>query len=336
MHHDSLNFHNVVDLPPALGGGLHLARFPSAIWPLAETSAGSGTIRSSNACEIQFVSDKPSLRIYLRSLEGTADLIHLRGNQIVCYETLESGKTHCLNLTLPTMNPNCDPATRALGGYAPQVYRIVSVGATLAYHGIDPMGGNVRPPFSEETPALRYLAYGSSITQSGASFHNYVNSAANMLEASVLNLGMGGSCWIEPAIADFIAARDDWDLASFELGINMLNPSRDNMRFAEKVDYLLNTVTRAHPEKPLFLLTILGTGTYHEIDRSDRGRDLLEKNDILRSAAAKYPDQVTLLEGTDIITDFRGFQVDLLHPEPFAYVRMGLNLAEAISAKLST
>ena len=46
---------------------------------------------------------------------------------------------------------------------------------------------------------------------------------------------MGGSCFIESSVVDFIAGRDDWDFATFELGINMLKPGDDNVAFAEKV-----------------------------------------------------------------------------------------------------
>ncbi len=332
--HDNLAFHNVAELTPAPGGGLHLARFPSAIWPLAEAPMGSDTIRSSNGCEIRFVTDKPRARLYLRPLVDNADLVHYRGNHIACSQTLEAGKIHCLDLTLPQLEINRDAAVRLLGGYAPEVYRIYSVGATLAYYGFDPMGGNVRPPKASELPRRRWLAYGSSITQSRATAHNYVNGAAQMLQAQPFNLGMGGSCFIEHAITDFIAARNDWDFASFELGINMVNPSRDNARFAEKVDYLLGTIVPKHPNKPLFLITIFDHGTFHEIEISDWQRDALEKNEVLRAAAARFPQQVTVLEGTDIVPDLRGFQVDLLHPEPFAYARMGLRLAEAMEPVL--
>jgi len=328
--HDNLAFHNVAELVPAPGGGLHLARFPSAIWPQAEAPMGGDTIRSSNGCEIRFVTDKPRARIYLRPLSGDAELVHYRGNHLYCYQTLEAGKITCLDLAMPPLEKNREPVVRRLGGYAADVYRIYSTGATLAYHGVDAMGGNLRPPDPGELPRRRWLAYGSSITQSCCTAHNYVNGAAQMLEAQPYNLGMGGSCHVEPAIADFIASRDDWDFASFELGINMVSPACENAGFAEKVNYLLKTVTTAHPDKPIFLITVFDHGTYHEIEESGRQRDVLEKNEILRQAAAGFPDQVTLLEGTDIVPDLRGFQVDLLHPEPFAYARMGLRLAEAM------
>ena len=287
-------------------------------------------MRSSNGCEIRFVSNKPSVRLYLRSLTGDADLVHLYGNHVVKYETLEAGKIHCLELGQPQLETNRDPAIRTLGGFAPNVYRIVAVGATLAYHGVDALGGDLRAPTVEECPPRRWLAYGSSITQSSGTFHSYVNAAAQMLEADAINLGMGGSCWIEAAIADFITGRSDWDFATFELGINMAKPGSDNVRFREKVEYLLDRVTSAHPNKPIFLITMFRHGAQHEAEASDWGRDPNEKDAILREVAKNYPTQVTLLEGTEIVPDFRGFQTDLVHPEPFAYARMGLKLAEMI------
>jgi len=336
MHYDSLDFHNTVDLPPAPGGGRQLARFPSAIWDQAEAPMGAKTIRSSNACEIRFVTDTSRIRLYVRSLCGEANLVHLCGNHIVRYETLPAGGIQCLDIEIPVLKLNTTPEVLRQGGFSPDVYRIVSVGATLAYHGKEAMGGTVRPPRPDELPQRRWLAYGSSITQAGGTFNTYVNAAAQLLEADAYNLGMGGSCWVEPSIADFIAGRDDWDFASFELGINLRKEPRDNPRFAEKVAYLLDTVTSAHPKKSIFLLTLFRNAEHHEREVTDLGRDHEDKNQILREAATRFPDQVTLLEGTDIVPDLRGFKVDLLHPEPFACVRMGLNLAEAMESILDT
>jgi len=342
MIHDQLSFHNVTELAPAPGGGLQLCRFPTPVWPHAEAPTGSQTIRSSNGCEIQFVSDAARVRIYLRSLTGDANLVHLVGNQTYAEQKLENGRIHCLDINMPELatgrNPdNRDASIRHAGGYSPRVYRVYSRGATLAYHGMDAMGATVRPPNPDEVPPRRWLAYGSSITQAGQTLYGYVHCAAQMLEASSLNLGMGGSCWVENAISDHIASREDWDFATFELGINMMRPNWDNESFAEKVEYLLNKVTSAHPSKPLFLITIFNCGTYHVVKPSDWNRDLVEKNEILREAASRYPGQVTLFEGKEIAPDFRGFNVDLLHPAPFAYARMGLNLAAAIeqSGKLT-
>jgi len=333
--HDNLGFHNVAELVPAPGGGLHLARFPQAAWTPIHSGCGDMVVRNSNGCEIRFVTDAPRVRLYLRPLHGHADTVHLMGSQHVHREgRLEDGKIHCVQVDLPKPEVNRTAACRAPGGFAPQVYRIYSCGMPLAYHGVDAMGGDLRPPSADELPRRRWLAYGSSITQGGATFHNYVNAAAAMLEADVRNLGMGGSCFIEPQIAGFIAGRDDWDFATFELGVNMLSPGSDNAAFARKVDHLLDAVAARHPDKPVFLVTIFGSGIFHERETSGWRRDADEKDAILAAAAARRPRQVHLLDGQALVPDFRGFQVDLLHPEPFAATRMGLALAEAIGPVL--
>jgi len=329
--HDNLSFHNVAELVPAPGGGLHLARFPQRTWSPIDSAIGDLTVRSSNGCEIRFVTKARRIRLYLRSLQGRADTVHLVGNQLSQSDgCIPEGHIHCVQIDLPQLEPNRSVASRAPGGFSPGVYRIYSCGSQIAYHGMDAMGGDVRPPASDELPKRRWLAYGSSITQGGMTFHNYVNAAAQMLEAQVFNLGMGGSCFIESQIADFIADCDDWDFASFELGVNMAQDGGSNTRFAEKVNYLLERVTSRQPAKPLFLITIFDNGSFHETEVSGWQRDALEKNEILAAAAARFPRQVTLLDGRALVPDFRGFRIDLLHPEPFAATRMGIALAGAM------
>jgi hypothetical protein len=334
--HDDLAFHNVAELVPAPGGGLHLARFPQRTWSPIDSAVGDIAVRSSNGCEIRFVTNARRIRLYLRSMHGCADTVHLMGNQIATRDyCIPEGRIHCIHIDLPQLEPNRSGASRALGGFAPNVYRIYSCATPLAYHGMDAMGGEVRPPAPDELPKRRWLAYGSSITQGGATYHNYVNAAAQMLAAQVCNLGMGGSCLIEPQIADFIAGRDDWDFASFELGVNMAQNGGSNTSFAGKVNYLLDRVTSRHPDKPVFLITIFNNGTFHEKEPSGWQRDALEKNEILRAAAARFPLQVILLDGCALVPDFRGFQTDLIHPEPFAATRMGLALAGAMDVVIA-
>ena len=332
--HDQLAFHNVAELIPAPGGGFQLARFPRDAWSPLD-SPGADIVRRSDGCEIRFVTNSPRVRIFLRSLHGNADIVHLRGNQHVDSEgRIEAGKIHGIQIELPPLEANRADAVRDLGGFSQQVCRIYSCGAPLVYHGVDSMGGDLRPPNADELPKRRWLAYGSSITQGGGTFHNYINAAAQMLEAQVCNLGMAGSCFIEKQIADFIASREDWDFASFELGVNMVSPGSDNGRFAEKVNYQLDNVTARHPLKPAFLITIFDFGCFHEKECSDWQRDAHMKNSILSAAVARYPGHVHLIDGRSLVADFRGFKTDLLHPEPFASTRIGLSLAAAIAPVL--
>ncbi|MEN9841715.1 MAG: hypothetical protein RL376_1515 [Verrucomicrobiota bacterium] len=334
--HDNLAFHNVAELVPAPGGGLHLSRFPRNTWTPIDSAHGDLTIRISNGSEIRFVTNARRIRLYLRSLHNDAETVHLLGNHIIDRDGhIPANQLHCVQIELYHPEANRTPAAFATGGFAPNVHRLYSTCTTLAYHGMDAMGGDVRPPTADELPKRRWLAYGSSITQGGPTYHTYVNAAAQMLEADAINLGMGGSCHIETQIADFIAGRDDWDFASFELGVNMLAPDGDNTRFAEKVNYLLDVVTARQPGKPIFLITIFECGVFYEKEVSGWQRDALAKNAILHAAAARHPGRVHLIDGRKLIPDFRGFQIDLLHPEPFASARLGIALAEAMRPVLS-
>jgi hypothetical protein len=327
-----LEFHNVAEMPAAPGGGEYLARFPQALWNATDSPVGPLTIRHATGCEIRFVTDAPrGIRLWLRPAHGYADMTYVMGNHVLSpLERLEEGKLTCLQIQPPALEPNRDPAVRRLGGFAPHVFRIYFHAMSVVFHGVDCMGGSLRPPRPDEKPRLRWLAYGSSITQ-GSNYYNYLNAAAQMLEADPLNLGMGGSCFLENNIADFIAARTDWDFATLELGINMSNqvPGK-NETFIVKVEYLLREITRRHPGKPIFLITIFGNGVMHELEASGYQKDQIEKNEILRAAAERYRGKVQLIDGKALVPDFRGFKPDLIHPDAFGAARMGLNLADAL------
>ena len=52
----------------------------------------------------------------------------------------------------------------------------------MVFHGIDAFGADIRPPRADEKPALRWLAYGSSITHS--SRNGYPARAASLRRES--------------------------------------------------------------------------------------------------------------------------------------------------------
>jgi hypothetical protein len=77
--HDNLAFHNVAELVPAPGGGLHLSRFPRSTWTPLDSASGDLTIRISNGSEIRFVTTARRIRLYLRALHNVAETVHLLG-----------------------------------------------------------------------------------------------------------------------------------------------------------------------------------------------------------------------------------------------------------------
>jgi hypothetical protein len=332
--HDRLAFHNVAELLPVPGGGVHLARFPARVWGCASARAGALAVRNSAGCEIRFVSTAVRMRLFLRCLNGPGTLVHLRGSQIAASHTIEKDLVTAIDLDLSDLEPNRTPGARSTGGFSPLVNRLYSCGGPLVFYGIDDFGGVVRPPERGELPELRWLAYGSSITQGGPTLYHYVHAAAQMLESDVRNLGMAGSCRLEPEITDFVTSLEGWDFALFEAGVNLIEPEADNAFFAERVRALLEAAELRHPGKPVFLVTMFPNGMFQERSPSAWQQDAREKNEILRQAARKAAGCVHLIEGETLLPDFRGFHIDLLHPEPFAAVRLGLALSERIAGFL--
>jgi lysophospholipase L1-like esterase len=64
-------------------------------------------------------------------------------------------------------------------------------------------------------PDVRYLAYGTSITEGAkatATHLNYVSRVAQRRGYDALNLGCSGSAYCEGVLAEYIARRNDWDV----------------------------------------------------------------------------------------------------------------------------
>jgi lysophospholipase L1-like esterase len=212
----------------------------------------------------------------------------------------------------------------------------LKLSGTGRVHYLGVSGAAVRPPEPGETPALTWLAYGSSITHGFSAprlAQPYIHCAARCLGIDVLNLGFGGSCHAEPELADHFAARDDWDFATLELGINLIGHSMPEEEFARRVGHLADALTARHPAKPVFLITVfpVHNDLRPEGDpsraRTERFRQVVR--DAHAARRARCPN-LHLLEGADILDDWTGLTVDLCHPSEYGHARMGLRLADRL------
>jgi lysophospholipase L1-like esterase len=196
----------------------------------------------------------------------------------------------------------------------------------------DVQGEGIRPPAGGEVPALRYLAYGTSITQSASANYaslGYAAQAAWRLGADLINLGMGGSCHCEPEFADYIAAREDWDFATLALSVNMVGGfSLDE--FHSRVDYMINKVAAGNPARPVVCITLYPYRMDLCADKDDQARAEAFREKLRQAVAASPHDNLHLIEGTDILTDIGGLTTDLVHPADNGMINMGENLAARI------
>lgn len=327
MIRDNIYFHNVTELEESLEfRGVLLRRFPRAVRH-AMGDRGKFIAEEATGCEVRFVTEAKHVRVSVGIPEQDGILRVYKGGMFHSEHYLAAGTVRTLHLEEPTARFSMvDREHLVESGFAPEVWRLCYGRSTGLFAGVNAFGYQVRPPSKEEMPSKRWLAYGSSITHGLDNFHlSYVHQAARRLKLDVMNAGLGGSCLCEREVANFIAGRKDWDLASFELGVNMRDGLSDR-EFETRTAYLLEETIRLHPDKPLFLITIFPNfATFANSDTTDKDRRF---NYTLRNHAERLNHPLLhVIEGDEIMTDMSGMTCDLIHPSDYGHMRMGERLA---------
>jgi len=348
MIHENIELHNTVELEAAAGGGVLLRRIPKAVRD-GLSPLGRMVSQESAGCELRFVTEAESFRVSVSSLPSclapwelhNQDVFVFKGAFFHSHLRLEPGKVNHINLTdigggVKNAFLGLTPEVRDTEYFSHKVWRILFGRYPAVLHGVDTYGYPVRPPTPEELPKKRILFYGSSITN-GASpslYHLcYVQQTARHLKADALNQGLSGACHCEKDMADYLAGRDDYDIISLELGVNMRQGFTPD-QFKVRSRYLIEQVIANHPEKPVYLITIFpnGQSPQNALASSDIQHNQEAFCQILRDTVEdlRHP-HLHLLEGRDILTDYAGITTDLIHPGDYGHGEMGLNLARSMA-----
>lgn len=323
----SVEFHNVPAPEPSPdGAGWLLPRYPRNAY---ETFGSPGflTAQQSTGAELRFVTEARHLRVFLRSLDHPCEVIVFKGDFQHAVHPLAPGVVHCLQLTPPDNLALVRPEA-LFKRFHPAVWRLVFCRGSMVVHGIDTFGAPLRAPRADEKPALRWLAYGSSITHS--TWQGYPDRAARILGVDALNKGQSGSCYLDAAAAEFIAAGCDWDFATLELGINLRNTCAPD-EFECRARHLVARCLAAKPGRPLVLITPYRNAADHLIAPDANTAKQSAFATILRAIAAENRERaVHLVEGGAIVDELSLLRSDLLHPTDYGQARMAENLARAL------
>jgi lysophospholipase L1-like esterase len=340
MINKSLEFHNVTGLEECVGhSGLGLFRFPPSVRSAMDTQNGRYAASLSVGCELRFVTDSPKFYVHLSARDCDGTVIVFNGDVFHSLQKVEMGKITTLQIQKSERLDAINSQMLAGSRFSTNVWRIMigraynPSGNFLAhFHGIDTFGYDLRPPTPEEKPGLRWLAYGSSITHgSGATNHHlsYIQQTALHAGLDGINKGMGGSCHIEPSMVDFLVDSVDWDVASFELGVNM-RETYTLEEFELRVTYLLDRLETTKPNKPVVIITIFPNWQSTRYCSTPSAVSGIEDgyNQILRELCSKkHRHNLYLVEGTDLLQTTHFLCDDLIHPSDFGHIEMGRNLA---------
>ncbi|QLG28851.1 hypothetical protein HUG10_15455 [Halorarum halophilum] len=337
MERDGIQFHNVEELRDVDGDGLRLQRVPEDVRTRLNDGAQSRMCHPAGV-ELRFVPDEP-VSVTLSSRVRDSVVRPFWGDfQATGREVIVGEEPRTIELERPEQLTDLRPSVRDGLRYDPRLCRLVLPGehrgGHVRFHGVE---GTVRPPHASEVPSVRYLAYGTSITEGEAPVSEtltYVNQTARRLGADAINLGSCGTAYCDEAMAEHVAGRDDWDIATLSLSVNMVGTFPLKV-FRDRASAMVDTVAGANPDRPVAPITIFPNARDYRTDHEE-GDECERFRDALRAVVADCDhDNVHLVEGPDVLPTAAGLTTDLVHPGDDAMIRMGENLARELTPLLA-
>jgi lysophospholipase L1-like esterase len=339
MLYKNVHLHNFEEAAPLPGAStVVLERIPREVSSRLREST-KFQFQRAGCSEIRFVSDGGSpATITLSSLDGPSTAYVYYGDFPCRQYQLDETP---LPIRIEPQHPwllTHDQVRLGELPFSTKVWRILLHGSRICLHDIE--GEAIRPPKPDETPGLTYLAYGTSITfgeYASAPDVTYVKQAAWHMGMDVLNLGAAGSAHCEPELADYIADRKDWDVASLCVSINMLNQGVSLQEYADKAAYMAHTIAGRHPGKPVICIGLfpsfadfgIAWPERHPVSTAQEYRDALKQ--IVESSGLK---NLYYLDGRSLLSRYNGLSHDMLHPNNQGMIEIGRGLSDFIRSVL--
>lgn len=331
---DNVTLHNVAEFREQPDGGIRFQRVPEKVRLTLNEHAQERAFDVVGA-EVRFVMNGPRADVTLHALADTASMQVFFGDFRVNQEHLVGAEMKTVTVEKPEWFLSIPRNRLAPLGFAPSVCRVYISRGAVCFHGVK---GDVRPPVADELPPLCCVAYGTSITQgAGASMRHlcFVAQTAMRLRADSINLGFASSCHCEQTLADYIAGRNDWNIALLEISTNMSGFPLSE--FTSRATYMVNTIAASSPRRIVACMTLFPKA-------ADLGPDHMGRNcggtpeqyrQALRDAVAECGrPNVFLFEGRELLPDWRGLSTDLLHPTDYGHTIIAENLTRQIRAKV--
>ena len=214
--------------------------------------------------------------------------------------------------------------------FDPEVVRVVFDRGRFKIYDIL---GDIEPPRKDQCPQRTLLTYGSSITHGSNSIdasHAWASVLAHNLKTDLRNLGMAGSCLLEPAVADYIASegeRGRWDIATLELGINALRWEEE--KIVSRTENMLREVAGRNVGKPVFVISPFYNCGDDFNDEKRAGGERWRRLVGEITANLNYPN-VTYINGLDVLGDMSYMSADEVHPNIYGVQRIADVLTEKI------
>jgi len=328
-----VELYNVEELlPTSDGGALSMTRIPNELRESLNDSAKLAALYPAGG-EVRFNLQGDSAAVTLRAEGGPSVVEVFRGPFLFSWQVVKPGETRVEVGQLQSVEVLQTISRKHNLPFDPGLVRVI-----LPYsHPVQLVGieGQTSPPDASQVPRRRILAYGSSITHGSSAVRptgTYAMRLAQSLGVDLINLGFGGGAHCEPQLADYIAGRSDWDLATLELGINMVyRPEFTVEEFKRRVAYFVSRIVEAHPDKWVFCTDMftfaadLGANPARNAEFRRVVREVVRQVDSPR---------LVHLDGRRLLRSIPGLTVDLVHPSPQGMEEIAYRFSRIILRKI--
>ena len=338
MIYKNIEIHNAVDVYQEEGyEGVRWLRVPRKVKEQFEMELAQKHASGYTGVELRFVmkSEKVILRL------AKVNPKEKRGHQMhVFYGGIQGGwQEHEINRILEqdveeiviSKPKNMDVLKKVAehmnDGWDPEVVRVILDNGH--YRLIDVIG-DVMPPNREQTPEKVLLTYGSSITHGSNCFdssHSWASLLAYHLKMDLRNLGFAGSCAMEPAIVDYIAAEGEagrWNMAVCELGINVAEWEEE--KIYQRVRNTIRQIAGRNTDKKVYIISPFYCNyDYHGQPYAERWRRII--GEIVTEF--DYAN-VIYINGLDLLGDVSLLSADEVHPSIYGVQRIADELKRRV------
>ncbi len=330
MKYKNVELHNVVDIfENEKTGGIGLSRLPLNIHDSLNKNA-PGMSKMSSACEIRaMLKEGGEAKIVLRAMNDNSvpPIVSVWFGDF-CDTTivLENSDTELIIKQPNNIELMEELYKKENLGFNPRLLRIRL--PHIHTVNIISIEGDLSYPIENATPDKTLLSYGSSITHGASCIPpegTYPAQCAYHLGYDVLNLGLGGAAQMEMSVAEHIASRSDWDIATLEMGINVCN--WDNETFHKTAESFVAKIVEAHPDKKIFCIDLF---TYKADFSGDTTSAPGFRESVKSIVKALDSKNVFYIDGRKLLTKPVGLRTDLVHPSDNGMIEMGRNLAAFI------
>lgn len=308
MIYDKIDFHNVEELEKT-ENGLKIWRLPKSLREKLNEGIRNDTAAHCSGVELRFCiksgEAKVRLRVEDKTEAATAFIYYgsFQGGWCYSQKSIDDDKETEIVIPRPDNLEDLKRITKEQDlPFDPSVVRIILPYNHCYYCGIE---GEIETPEKSQYPEKTFLAYGSSITHGSLALgtvHSYVFRISQKLKCDYINLGFAGTAQLEKDMAEYICGRDDWDFATAELGVNMLEEKFSDEFFENRVDTFTDILSK--DSRKVFATSIFG---FSESDQT--------KADRFRKIVEKYAaERLIFTKGTDILDNPAYISADLIHP----------------------